>query len=1163
MDELMNVQRGAPAGLVGCKHCPLDGKTKVKELDTIEGRKIFVWSPVPGMKEEERKENLVGSAGKLLWRELNREGVHRADCDVQTIVRCRPTDANDRDRIPTDTEARCCSAFTRSALKKSRARVHLVLGDFTARKLLGTEYRKDRVAFWSSKLSAHVVQTCHPNQLLRNAPIERRREFRRAMRAVAILQNCNGEFGILDFFDYREVKSARALKRYLSKLAASGDRVAVDIEDSRGFANRRDRLLCVAFCSEPGVARVVFLDHPERVLLKTEYEARVGVLREFLEDGSIEKIFHHGNHDVNGFRELVGINTKGYTYDTEYAAYLNDPNQRKYGLKYLSNNLVPEFSGYKDLPARYAKKREVAVIATAGNVRKWKEPDLEQVQKQKRVQPDYSTVPADLLGKYCCGDVDLSKRVEGLTEKDISLPLLQVFIHCGFMIDKMEGNGPHFDFAFYEQIKEHLPTMIRRLRMKIRDDTDRPAFNPGSHKQVGWLVYDRLGVPLTENRKKKPGIRETDSKILEQLKVKHPVLLSILEYRSLTKLQGTYLTGYHGSALRHNGHVRTRWWLTGTITGRLRSGGSDDDGIINLQNIASDPIAQNLLVSDRRWKVIQKELDRGESPARVLSAYGGVKVFLALDYCLVPDTKVLTSDLNWVFIKNVKVGDELIGFDEQFGNDNKFRRSVVEKVTRVKKPCYRITTDKGVVVASEHHRWVVNNLHHYQGYSKGRRKWVETKDIQKGQEIAYVCDTWRRDKSWGGGYLAGFFDGEGWVSKGSVGYGQKRGTVLDIVNKLLTKRGFCYSKAGYNSDNDVQQMALTADNKSYLRFIGSVRPFRLLKKASLLWEGRRTWGRQTVSAKVLKIEYVGEQIVCAVRTSTRTMIAEGMMSHNSGIEVRVLAEISGDPVLLALFNKGYDIHSLVGEELTGIQAAKIRTDKKIRVMIKGFHFGLMYGQSPEQMYENLKAQFTKMGIPKSDWPTLAALKEFQSKYFAKFHYVKKYIDRMHTKAERDGYVETMFGFRRPVWAGNEDDQRGTYWKNQAQNSPIQGSAHQLLLMCMAILHRKPKTYHLLQKLTLEIHDSIYFYVPLSQLAEAYKMAKELMEHEVARYIERFFDIKLRVPLVSEAEAGFRLGVMVADSDVNSEHPNLNPVEFLPKWVEANEESNVKLRKKYK
>ncbi|KKL98350.1 hypothetical protein LCGC14_1825300, partial [marine sediment metagenome] len=855
IDSLGSVRGVASTGLVGCDHCPLDGKPKV--MDAIEGRKIFVWTHAPGVKEEERVHNLVGSAGKLLWRELNREGIHRVDCDVHAVVRCRPT-TDGRDRIPTDIESQCCSVFTQRALKKSRAHVHLVLGDFAARKLLGAEYRKDRVTFWSSRLNAHVVQTCHPNQLLRDPPIELRREFRRALGAVAILQNCKSEFSILDFFDYREIKNARALKRHLSKLAASGGRIAVDIEDSRGWAKRRDRLLCIAFCGEPGTARVVFLDHPQRVLTKTEYGARVEVLREFLEDDSIEKIFHHGNHDVNGLRELAGINTKGYTYDTEYAAYLVDPNQRKYGLQYLSNNLVPEFGGYKNLPARYAKKRDLAVTTTMG-------------AGEKQTSLDYSTVPANLLGKYCCGDVDLSKRVELLTKKHISLPLLQVFIHCGFMIDKMEDNGPYFDFKFYKQIEEHLPTMIRRLRTQIRDHVDRPAFNPSSPKQVGWLIYDHLGLPLTENRKKKAGTRETGSKILEQLKVRHPVLSEILEYRRLTKLQGTYLTGYHVCAQRYEGRVKTKWWLTGTITGRLRSGGGDRD-VVNLQNIANDPLAQNLLVSDRRWKTIEKELARGEDPKRVLTSYGDIKVFLAFDY--------------------------------------------------------------------------------------------------------------------------------------------------------------------------------------------------------------------------------------------------------SGIEVRILAEITGDPALLALFNRGDDIHSLVGEELTGIPAEKIKHDKKTRVMIKGLHFGLIYGQSPEQMYENLKAQFIKMKIPKLEWPTLADLKEFQRKYFLKFRYVKKYIDRMHGKAERDNYVETMFGFRRPIWAGGNDDQRGTFWKNQAQNSPIQGSAHQLLLMCMAILHRKPKTYHLLQGLTLEIHDSMYFYVPLNRLVEAYKMAKDLMEHEVARYIERFFKIKLRVPLVSEAEAGF-------------------------------------------
>ena len=900
IEGLVGVQRGAPTGLVGCERCPLDGLPKIKGLDDIKGRKIFIWAQAPGAREEAHGKNQVGPAGKLLWSELERVGISPKDCDTQNVVRCRPT-KDGRDRTPTDTELQCCSIFTTQALKKSRACVYLVLGDVAARKLLGNEYRKDRITFWSKRLNAHVVQTYHPSHLLRGTSIERKRDFRRALKAVSILQHCEGEFGILKYHDYKEIKDAKSLKRYLTKIAATGQRIAVDIEDSRGMAARRDRLLCIAFCHKPGIARVIFIDHPDRKISGKEYKARLKVLREFMEDGKVEKVLHHGNHDVDGLRELANINTVGYTYDTEYAAYLDDPNRRKYGLNNLSNNLVPEFGGYKALPLRYTKWRAVATTTTLGTNR-------------AQTIPDYSTVPADKLSLYNCADVDLSKRVEILTRENISLPLLQVFIHCGFMIDRMEDNGPHFDFDFYDQIKEHLPAMIRRLRAKIRVKIDRPSFNPGSQKQVAWLVYDRLHVPLHVDNKKKKKTRDTGSKVLEQLKVKHPVLADILDYRRLTKLHGTYLMGYHASAQRYGGNVKTRWWLTGTITSRLRSGGGEND-LVNLQNIANDPIAQNLMISDRRWRSIQKALESGEDPDRVLAAHGDTKVFLAVDY--------------------------------------------------------------------------------------------------------------------------------------------------------------------------------------------------------------------------------------------------------SGIEVRILAEITGDPVLLELFNKGFDIHSLVGEELTGIPAAKIKKDKKTRVMIKGFHFGLMYGQSPEQMYENLKAQFIKMKIPKSEWPTLSDLKEFKRKYFAKFRRVAAYIERMHRNAERDGYVSTMFGFRRPIWAGDDDDgQRGTFWKNQSINSPIQGSAHQLLLMCMAILHRKPNTYHLLQDLTLEIHDSMYFYVPLSQLSEAYHMAKDLMENEVSKYVKKFFGIELRVPLVSEAEAGFRLGVMVSDEDVDEDNPNLEPIEFLPKWRQANEQSERKLAEKY-
>jgi DNA polymerase I-like protein with 3'-5' exonuclease and polymerase domains len=77
----------------------------------------------------------------------------------------------------------------------------------------------------------------------------------------------------------------------------------------------------------------------------------------------------------------------------------------------------------------------------------------------------------------------------------------------------------------------------------------------------------------------------------------------------LSKKKGTYLDGYRKSAELHGGRLRTSWWLTGTVTGRLRSGGAKDKskGIVNLQNIHGAQEIECLLISDKRWREVYEE----------------------------------------------------------------------------------------------------------------------------------------------------------------------------------------------------------------------------------------------------------------------------------------------------------------------------------------------------------------------------------------------------------------------------------------------------------------------------------------------------------------------------------------------------------------------------
>jgi DNA polymerase-1 len=236
----------------------------------------------------------------------------------------------------------------------------------------------------------------------------------------------------------------------------------------------------------------------------------------------------------------------------------------------------------------------------------------------------------------------------------------------------------------------------------------------------------------------------------------------------------------------------------------------------------------------------------------------------------------------------------------------------------------------------------------------------------------------------------------------------------------------------------------------------------------------------------------------------------------SGIEVRLLAIASGDPVLIEQFNNGVDIHSQVGHELTGIPIQKIRTDKETRTKVKEFHFGIIYGLGPENGPAQLKSKGVNI--------TRKEFVQYQEKYFTRYAGVARFIQKCKDEVERTGKVTTLFGFTRRIT--KDDTSRGSYYLNQAVNTPIQQAAHQLLLIAYALLELKTRTYRLLQNPVMEVHDEGVWRVRLGDLLEGDKMVRHLLQEGVKGFIESHFKFKVPVPLLAEVKVGFTRGSLV-------------------------------------
>lgn len=242
-------------------------------------------------------------------------------------------------------------------------------------------------------------------------------------------------------------------------------------------------------------------------------------------------------------------------------------------------------------------------------------------------------------------------------------------------------------------------------------------------------------------------------------------------------------------------------------------------------------------------------------------------------YCLAPETLVLCADLVWRKLGELMVGDEVIGFDEELDKRQRFRRATVEATDRRTLDCYEVETALGVTVASADHLWLV---------TRHRREWVRTADLRRDDQIVSFGAPWHVDTSHGGGYLAGLFDGEGHLSERRVAMSQLPGAVLDEAIELLDRRGYTFDVRKH-PDSGVAMVRLLGGRHEALRFLGSIRPRRLLAKAEQIWDGLLTWSRSGNHEPVVGLRRVGPREVVAIGTSTRTLIADGLLSHNSPV----------------------------------------------------------------------------------------------------------------------------------------------------------------------------------------------------------------------------------------------------------------------------------------
>jgi hypothetical protein len=273
-------------------------------------------------------------------------------------------------------------------------------------------------------------------------------------------------------------------------------------------------------------------------------------------------------------------------------------------------------------------------------------------------------------------------------------------------------------------------------------------------------------------------------------------------------------------------------------------------------------------------------------------------------YCPTPEQRVLTADLRWVPAGDLRVGDGLLAFDEkphELGSCGKrrrrFRPSTVTALQHVKRRIVRLEmADGSTVRSSAEHPWLVATK------ASRNQTWLPAASIAaavrdgRTRYMHHFIEPWTFNAERDAGWLAGMSDGEGSLAvverQGTqlAAVSQRRGRVLDECERLIARYGY-EASVSRNGHRDVFSVQLRGGWRSVLRYLGSVRPLRLLatfQRALAAGAFNKQLDGVHAPIRVVKAYEEGLQWVTGLATSSSTYFCEGFGAHNSVAQHAVL-----------------------------------------------------------------------------------------------------------------------------------------------------------------------------------------------------------------------------------------------------------------------------------
>ena len=232
-----------------------------------------------------------------------------------------------------------------------------------------------------------------------------------------------------------------------------------------------------------------------------------------------------------------------------------------------------------------------------------------------------------------------------------------------------------------------------------------------------------------------------------------------------------------------------------------------------------------------------------------------------------------------------------------------------------------------------------------------------------------------------------------------------------------------------------------------------------------------------------------------VKTEEGKLIRKAFIPENdylvsfdySQIELRVLANLAHVQSLIQAFNEDKDIHRHTASVVFGVPEEDVTS--QMRRNAKAVNFGIIYGMSDFGLAEQI-------GV------SVKEARDFIQKYFATYPEIKTYMDQSIAMAKEKGYISTILNRKRYIPEIKEKNYvRQEFGKRLAMNSPIQGSAADILKLAMIQVDQALKEKKLKSKMILQVHDELIFDVYQDELEDVMNIVKEGMEHAVSMEVE--------------------------------------------------------------